>query len=527
MNTKLISLLLIVFLAVSLMSACQSTPTAPAVPTAVQPSPIPPTKEPAAAEDTTSTSVLEACDVAEQSLAMRAGQMPVFETLGIDTCYDLTFELAEDGSAYQGAARITYTNQEEAPLEEFVLRTYPNAEALFGGRLTVDSAVLDGQALSMTPMLTDGSALRLALDTPLAAGQTAVLGLTFSGEVPEFSTDGFLYGTYTLSSQYPLVVLANSYPALAPRLNGDWQAQEILPQGDPPINETALYRVEIVLPQNWKVSATGVEIESSQKNGQAVTRFASGPVREFHWAASPAWTLQTLESDGVRINQWGFSDTSPAWDEALTVARDSLATYDEFFGPYPFNELDILAVPLYLASGVEYPGVILIKDSLYFSEEQPRMLPTVIAHEVAHQWWFSVIGSDVLAEPWQDEALTTYSALLYMWEHNRPFYYGTVSAYEERIKLIEDDLGWQAVGQPVSAFVGATSVAYSPIVYRKGALFFEALREELGDETFYQALQAYYQSNRYQLVPPEVLLGAFEQACQCQLDDLFADWGVP
>ena len=64
---------------------------------------------------------------------------------------------------------------------------------------------------------------------------------------------------------------------------------------------------------------------------------------------------------------------------------------------------------------MEYPTLVMIDQSLY-NEKDKFLLEYVIAHETAHQWWYSVIGNDEISEPWLDEALTEYSTVLYFEE---------------------------------------------------------------------------------------------------------------
>jgi aminopeptidase N len=78
----------------------------------------------------------------------------------------------------------------------------------------------------------------------------------------------------------------------------------------------------------------------------------------------------------------------------------------------------------------------------------------------------------------------------------------------------------------VTAFENAPGSAYSDIVYFKGALFFVALRDEIGDEAFFRALNSYYQTGMFSITSPEVLLRAFERSCGCDLSAFYADWGV-
>jgi len=100
----------------------------------------------------------------------------------------------------------------------------------------------------------------------------------------------------------------------------------------------------------------------------------------------------------------------------------------------PFNEFDIIQSPVQYALGVEYPGLVLINAAMYSPINQYHdRLETTIAHEVAHQWWYSMVGNDVVAYPWMDEALTSYSSLVYLREVNPPYYDRTMEYYENRM----------------------------------------------------------------------------------------------
>lgn len=56
--------------------------------------------------------------------------------------------------------------------------------------------------------------------------------------------------------------------------------------------------------------------------------------------------------------------------------------------------------------------LVMIDQSLY-NEKNEFLLEYVIAHETAHQWWYSAVGNDEISEPWLDEALTEYSTIVY------------------------------------------------------------------------------------------------------------------
>jgi hypothetical protein len=92
---------------------------------------------------------------------------------------------------------------------------------------------------------------------------------------------------------------------------------------------------------------------------------------------------------------------------------------------------------------------------------------------------------------------------------NRP-YEGYVQAYGDGI-----------IGGPTGHY---TRASYYPLVYAKGALIFEYLRREMGDEAFFRGLQSYYGDCKYRVATPENLLGAMEKAHGQPLGQFFQRW---
>ena len=136
-------------------------------------------------------------------------------------------------------------------------------------------------------------------------------------------------------------------------------------------------------------------------------------------------------------------------------------------------------------------------------------------------WW---VGDDQLDVPWLDESLAGYSTILYYEDT-----YGKAVAdqvlkqvFEEPYQNLVRENRDQKVDQPVSAF---TPGDYSTVVYRKGPLFFKALREAIGDAKFDAFLKAYLRQNRYGVATPERMLAAAESvADRATVRSLFDKW---
>jgi aminopeptidase N len=184
-------------------------------------------------------------------------------------------------------------------------------------------------------------------------------------------------------------------------------------------------------------------------------------------------------------------------------------------GAYPFAELDLVDAPGAFG-GIEYPGLILIGVV-----DGSRFFETATVHEVGHQWFYSLVGSDQLLEPWLDEGAASYTEVLYTeaikGEDAARRY---LDGFRGALSFVDNpDL---PIGLPVAEYAAAR--AYGPIVYAKGALFFDALRGELGDETFFAFLQSYYADYRYGFATAADFQAAAEQTCACTLGALFDLW---
>jgi hypothetical protein len=466
-----------------------------------------------------------ACQLDQQMQAVRSSSSFDWNRIEPLTCYDLTLVLMDESdSSYTGTARVTFTNPLDVPLPDLVFRTYANADVIFGGTLLISSAEVNGQSVEPEVILDDGTAYRLMLPQSLQPGETVTAQLSFSGAVPEDFGSTDIYGTFNLSRSEPLLSLASWYPILAALENGKWQVFPVAPVGDVVVSATALYRVLIDVPQEWQIAATGILTTSTPNSDRITHEFLSGPVRDFMITTSPAFQPEELQHGDIRLVHWRLPDIT--YDNtALEVAARSLDIFEERFGPYPYTELDIVDMPLQNASGVEYPTLIIMATRLYSDPDLRDFLPTVIAHEVAHQWWYAVVGNDVNQHPWQDEGLTTFTALLYHQEYDPDYYQGSIAVYRDRVARYEAEYGPQPIGQPVTQFAGSDP-GYAVIVYYKGALFFVDLRAEIGEEAFMTALASYYSTSRFRIVSPDMLLNSFERACSCDLSDFYRSYGA-
>jgi aminopeptidase N len=172
--------------------------------------------------------------------------------------------------------------------------------------------------------------------------------------------------------------------------------------------------------------------------------------------------------------------------------------------------------------GVEYPGLILMQDRTVASGKR---LESTVVHEVAHQWFYNLVGNDVQAEPWVDESLATYAQVIY-----RRAYGGEDAAQRELAELQQqyDRLIERELDGPVHQHMRAyTLYTFNVLAYAKGALFYEALRAEIGSDAFDRMLTNYVTRYRYTMADSTSMRDVATTICACAVDALFATWIHP
>lgn len=122
-----------------------------------------------------------------------------------------------------------------------------------------------------------------------------------------------------------------------------------------------------------------------------------------------------LVADGVtraegtataRATVRGIAATEGAAQFSAEAAAYALDFYSRKIGLYPYTELFV--VPFDQTGGMEYPGLVMISSRYLRSNNRAEMGELVIAHEVAHQWFYALVGSDQIKAPWLDESLVEF-----------------------------------------------------------------------------------------------------------------------
>jgi hypothetical protein len=207
--------------------------------------------------------------------------------------------------------------------------------------------------------------------------------------------------------------------------------------------------------------------------------------RNFAWSVGQYETI-TGTADGIEVTSYAFTDHVREAEAAFEATLQAVTLFNELFGPYPHDTLVFIEADF--RDGMEFDGLYFLDRGLYkrYNDSPREYLIPIAVHETAHQWWQGLVGNDQAWEPWLDEALATYSELLF-YERHYPdlvdwWWYFRVNRFEPA----------GAVDSPIYDFDRFRP--YVNTVYLRGALLLHEMRQQAGDELFLTFLQAYVQA---------------------------------
>lgn len=436
--------------------------------------------------------------------------------------YHIDYTISTELTTLTGAQTVHYTNREGVPLTEVQVRLLPN---VLSGEMTVALVLVDGVNVEPIYSLAN-SLLRVPLDPGLPPGESVDLSFEFTVNIP---TE--IESNYGILAYYNgVLTLAHTYPMIAVYDDEGWNAEIPPDQGDPTYADASFFLVKVDAPMGIVLAGSGREVKREENGNRQIVTYAAGPARDFYLAASPDYKLISKTEGEVTFNAYAPESFREGAQITLNVAIEAFKVFSERYAPYPYSEFDIVSTPTY-ALGIEYPGIIAITERVYDVQGNVNGTPgsilmeSTVAHEAGHQWFYNLVGNDQLDEPWLDESLTQFVT----WQYYADRYgsgSGSASGFEDALHARWARVDNQSIpiGSPVEDYEGA---AYGAIVYGRGPFFFDALRKQMGTESFDAFLKDYTLKNEWGISTSEAMKGLAEGHCNCDLTSLFAEWVYP
>jgi hypothetical protein len=442
---------------------------------------------------------------------------------------------------------ITYTNNSPSELTFLYFHLWPNAykdnttalaKQLLEERHTyfyfneekangyIDSLdfKVNGKAVKWKLDSTNIDICKLYLNEPLKPGQTITITTPFLVKIPHsgISRIGHDGQAYQISQWFPKPAVYDSR---------GWNQFPFLDQGEF-YSEFGTFDVYITLPENYVVGATGdlvngeketawldKKAEETSKTKKFDKKDIAFPpsatynktlhyhqqnVHDFAWFADKRYhvakDVAELPYSGNKVTTWAMFTNSHAdiWKDGAKYVKNAIYYYSKWVGEYPYKQATAVEGALSAGGGMEYPNVTVISTS-----GDAVGLEMVIIHEVGHNWFYGMLGSNERLDPWMDEGVnsfyeyryqqlihpgtTTYLSMARNLVHlpSHPERYERIMLYDVAAHLNND--------QPITLDAPSFStINYGGILYEKTAAVFAFLKDYLGEQQFDAAMQEYF-----------------------------------
>ena len=302
----------------------------------------------------------------------------------------LVHELAMSERTVQGDLAVTFTP--DVTTDRLVFRLWPNGPRLSGA----------GAQLDTGPVTVDGAAAAAERETPtmlvVGRGTTFTAGRAVEAHLAwQLRLPGSVDDRVSLSGD--AVRLGSFFPILSWEPGVGWATEPpTTVDAESSSTPTADFDVTVTVPAGLSVLASGAQDGPTHWTATAMRDFAMS-VGRFTTASTTAHVPHpvavTVGLDSG-VHEPGDGDGVQAYlEKAVRVLED----FSRRFGTYPWPVYTVALTPG-LRGGIEYPG---------HTMQGPGTAGRTTSHEIAHQWFYALVGNDQARDPWLDEALATYA----------------------------------------------------------------------------------------------------------------------
>ena len=450
--------------------------------------------------------------------------------------YQISLTFDEETFKLEGKESIKYYNNSENMFTHLYFHLYPNAfresasakvvastnraEAYPNGdsygQIDINNVYTENGNLSFEIVGEDENILQVKLDNAIYPDESITLNIDFVTTLANIN-HRLGYGDNTIN-------LGNFYPIACVYEDGVGFGQSLYhSNGDPFYSECANYQVTINVNSKFEVASSGQLIVSSSQNNFKQNTYKGENIRDFCLVLSEKFDIVSSDVDGVMVSYYGYQGDKNL-NESLQTAIDALKTFNEMYGEYPYSQLSVVKSN-FLHGGMEFPNIVLISDKVSDAD-----YGYVIVHEIAHQWWYGVVGSDEYNHAWQDEGLAEYSTLLF-YKKNKQYgedFNQLINGANDSYKLFEEvytKIQGSVDGRmdrPLCEF--ETEPEYVQCTYTKGVLLFNNISELISEKKFIKALKSYYKNYKYKIAKPEDLIAVFVDFGGSKMESIFNSW---
>ncbi|MDP9219201.1 MAG: peptidase M1 [Actinomycetota bacterium] len=389
----------------------------------------------------------------------------------------LTFDLSADRRTVTGHEKVRFNPDQ--PVNEIVFRLWPNGvsappgTSLSVSRITTAGGTnrLRAESLGGKPG-TQGTLISAPLGHTAPAGEAITADVTFKLALP---TPHFeRWGSSGITAWW-----ASGHPILSWERGHGWQRQPAVRfPSEATVSEAADTDITVTTPAGDTVLMTGSTTPPTPVAGGRLQWHGTSEAARDVSVTVSHFTVRKATIAGVAVAVGIASEVRAGVDELLRETRRSIEALVQRYGPFPYPNLVVSALPGLSSGGIEYPGAIQVG---------PQRWNIVIPHEVAHEYFYGMVGDNQARDPWLDEAFATYSEAL-------------VNSDET------DYLPALVLPGPVGGSMeswGDDETSYYGTIYSKGAAALLTARTASGPAAFDAAMRCYVRANAWTVATPD------------------------
>ncbi len=314
---------------------------------------------------------------------------------------------------------------------------------------------------------------------------------------------GYGDNTYNFGNFYPIACVYD---------NGEFMQKPYSYNGDPFYSEVANYNVTIKTKNDFVLASSGEQKSLSKTDNFTTYNITANVVRDFAFVLSKNFQVASQMVNDTIVNYYYFEDEN--YQKSLDTSVKSLAAFEDMFGDYPYSSLSICESD-FLHGGMEYPTLVYISNDVTDYSEYTN----VIVHEIAHQWWYGIVGNNEFDEPWLDEALAEMSCLMF-YDKNPEYNISTdgkksllvtnYAMFLDVFRAVYGDVN-ESMTRALDEYISETEYTY--ITYVKGNIMLADLQDFVGKKRFEKALKKYYSANKFKIAKADNLISSFISVC--------------
>ncbi len=471
--------------------------------------------------------------------------------------YDVDIHLDVRQHTVQVRQRVVWTNLGPAPTREVqfnaharytigddlgllaktseLLRMSPSESMSFDGpALTMRQIMLlggpQGQELDYHYPEKNPTALVVPLDREVAPGQSVTLELDFSLKLPPKKGR---WGQWE-----EITTLAQWLPVVAYYGAKGWEPAPFIPWHQPYFNEAGHYSVRLKVGADQRVAATApVQSRREVDEGWQLLEFEPVCVRDFTIVCSNRFSEWRSNVEGIEVCCLAPREHEFYAQLLLRTVCEAIPIYNRWFGKYPYKQFTIVE-SFFGWNGNECGCIVMIDDRIFKSPHLARNYPAyLIQHELCHQWWYNVVGTNGYAETWMDEGLATYFS--HRLANDKIGANNPILVYPEGMmgflpNIHRDDL--RNYGMYAAWARGDANPTVQPIpdykhlnnlmsaTYDRGSKVVGQIEERMGSEAFLDFMRHVYRKYQYRILRVADFKTELETWTHQSWDEFFQFW---